>query len=305
MLMILTICGMDKDTAAIVLPIATSILIFLGGGLGKVLYDFISKHKEINTSRNIVFRWSGMTANATKRQIASLRELSQRISESVVLLPEALSFSGNMADKLRDVSADYMTSLFVTNSKPNCGADDMREKYAFNIVSQYDFLTAIQQEIRNSYELYNKDCHDIIDRWNAVMKKSQLDRDAMNSNLPEDRLICGDNAVSSSLNEVFAAFMDGRDRSNDSFIGIYEGLIKPLNAAVDICKTNFSKATCGKALYEDAREMLLIHGQWKANIEGYSAMFANIANALQQSADSLAEAIDYFEKETKVKCWCR
>ena len=305
MLMILTICGMDNDTAAIVLPVVTSLLIFLGGGLSKVLYDYLSKRKKTITSRNILFRWSGMAINATKNQILALEELSKSITDSKVLLPEPLRFSRNMADKLQDVSADYMTSLFVTNSKPKCGQKDEREKYAFNIVSQYDFLTAIQGEIRNNYEVYKKVCLDILVQWNDLMKKSQRDREAMNLSLPDEIVLTGDISVSQTLNAVFYSYMDGRDRSQDTFIDIFDGFVIPLNKAVDMCKTNYPKSTCGKAIYEDAREMLLIHRQWKANVEGYSEMFVNIASALQQSIDSLSAAVEYFENNTKVKCWCR
>lgn len=303
--MILTICGMDNEAAAIVLPIATSILIFLGGGLAKVFSDNIKRRKDIKSARNVVFRWSGMTIDATKKQIDSLTGLSKSILECPELMPKAFAFPRNMSDKLQDVSAERMTSLFVTNSKPKCGKKDNREKRAFNIVSTYDFLTAIQDDIRDKYEIYNKACHEVIGRWNAVMIKSQQDRENLNSFALESKASTNNFKVSRTLCCLFDSYFDGRDRTHDGFIERYEEFIKPLNTAVDMCKTDFPDATCGKAIYEDAREMLLIFGQWKANIEGYSAMFANIADTLQQSADSLAESIDYFEKQTKVKCWCR
>ena len=70
MLMIMTICGMDNEVAAVVLPIATSILIFLGGGLAKVFSDNIKRRKDIKSGRCVVFRWSGMTINSAKKQIS-------------------------------------------------------------------------------------------------------------------------------------------------------------------------------------------------------------------------------------------
>lgn len=303
--MILTICGMDNDVAAIVLPIATSILIFLGGGLAKVFSDNIKRRKDIKSARDVVFRWSGMTIDATKKQINSLSSLSKSILEYPELMPKAFAFPRNMADKLQDVSAERMTSLFVTNSKPKCGKKDNREKRAFNIVSTYDFLTAIQDDIRDKYEIYNKACHDVIGRWNAVMIKSQQDRENLNSFMLDGDTSSNDAKVSKLLISLFDSYFDGRDRTKDGFIARYEEFIKPLNGTVDMCKTNYPDATCGKAIYEDAREMLLIYGQWKANINGYSEMFANIADTLQQSVDSLLESVEYFENNTKVKCWCR
>lgn len=303
--MLLTICGMDNESAAIVLPIATSILIFIGGGLSKIFSDNVKRRKNVKSSRDIVFRWSEMTIDATNKQIISLSDLAKGISESTELIPEAFSFSRNMADKLRDVSAERMTSLFVTNSRPKCGKEDMREKRAYNIVSSYDFLTAIQDDIRDKYEIYNKSCHSVIERWNAVMIKSQHDRENLNSFALESKASSNNVNVSRTLNCLFNSYFDGRDRSHDGFKERYEKFIKPLNDAVDKCKSDFPDATCGKAIYEDAREMLMIFEQWKENIKGYSAMFAKIADNIQQSANSLAESIDYFEKQTKVRCWCR
>lgn len=210
-----------------------------------------------------------------------------------------------MADKLQDVSAERMTSLFVTNSRPKCKKKDMREKFAFNIVSTYYSLIAIQDDIRDKYEIYNKACHDVIDRWNAVMIKSQRDRENLNSTMLGCDASSSNEKVSKIMSCLFDSYFDGRDRTQDGFIRRYDEFIKPLNNAVDVCKTKYADATCGKAIYEDAREMLFIHGQWKANVEGYSKMFADIASTLQQSVNSLSAAIDYFENSTRVKCQCR
>lgn len=303
--MILTICGMDNEVAAVVLPIATSILIFLGGGLANVFSDNIKRRKDIKSAMDVVIRWSGMTINSAKKQISSLTGLSKSISETKELSPKALKFQRNMADKLQYVSAERMTSLFVTNTKPKYGKKDEREKYAFNIVSQYDFLTAIQDEIRNNYEIYNNACNELIGRWNTVMVKSQHDRDNLSPLKSTGNGSVGNTKVSKEINAVFDSFLDGRDRAQESFVDLYNGIVMPLNRVVDICRTKYPKATSGNAIYEDAREMQMIHKQWSANVDGYSEVFSNIASALQQSVDSLSAAVDYFENSTKVKMWCR
>lgn len=235
--MILTICGMDNDTAAIILPIAISILIFLGGSLAKVFSDNIKRRKDIKSARDIVFRWSLMAIDATNKQISSLVDLSKNIRGTTELLPKALPFSRNMADKLQDVSAERMTSLFVTNSRPKCKKKDMREKFAFNIVSTYDFLIAIQDDIRDKYEIYNKACHDVIDRWNAVMIKSQRDRENLNSTMLGCDASSSNEKVSKTMSCLFDSYFGGRDRTQDGFIRRYDEFIKPLNNAVDVCKT--------------------------------------------------------------------
>ncbi len=303
--MILTIMGMTYTEAAIVLPIITSILIFIGGGLAKILSDKVKKHNEISSSRNIVFKWSEMVIKSATDQAKALSELSQGVLNSKELYPLAFRFFKNMADKLSDVSAERMTLLFVSNTKCKLGREDMRQKYAFNIVSQYDFLTSIQPEIKIIYEKYNQSCIDIINRWGALMRKTQRDREKLSLPAIDGSYNCNEVKVSTIINQIISSFMDNPNRSNFTFVDWYNGLIIPLNRAVDKCKEDFPDVVSGVSLYEDAREMILIYNQWAANIESYTEVFANIAHTVSNSIESLSTAISYFSEETTTKIFCR
>lgn len=293
--MVLSILGMSTDVASIVLPIITSLFVFFSGSISRTYYNHRIKKKQIEESREIVIQWADMVIKAVKEQIKAIDSLANEIRQSEELLPKAFHYMKNMAERLGDMTADRMESIFLINCKVSRRVEDKRRQNAYNIISQYVYLSLMEDEIQRAYDTYNHACNSIVSDWNRILKKTQSDIEAL-AKLTEPANI----GIRDNLCSTVSHYLMNRGQ-DDSFEKVYSGLIQPLDEKVKKCKSEFPEVSSGEAVYIDSQEMILIYRQWEANNIGYSEMFIAMSQNLQRSIDSLKRSTTYFEKNTKVK----
>ena len=293
--MALSILWMSTDVASIVLPILTSLFVFLGGSISNTYFSYLKKKKQIEESREIVIQWTDMVIEVVKEQIKVIDSLAKEIRQSKELLPKAFHFMKNMAERLGDMTADRMESIFLINCKVPCRVEDKRRQNAYNIIGQYVYLSLMEDEIQRAYDTYNHACNSIVSDWNRILKKTQSDIEVL-AKLTEPANI----GVRDNLCSTVRHYLVNRYRDN-SFEKVYSGLIQPLEKAVMKCKSEFPEVSCGIAVYSDSQEMNFIYQKWRANKNGYSEMFSMMSRNLHKSIESLKQATIYFEENTKVK----
>ena len=293
--MVLSILGMSTDVASIVLPIAVSLFVFFGGSISNTYLNYRKKKKLIEESREIVIQWADMVIKVVKEQVKAIDSLANEIRQSEELLPKAFHFMKNMAERLGDMTADRMESIFLINCKVSRRVEDKRRQNAYNIISQYVYLSLMEDEIQRAYDTYNHACNSIVSDWNRILKKTQSDIEVL-AKLTEPANI----GVRDNLCSTVRHYLVNRYRDN-SFEKVYSGLIQPLEKAVMKCKSEFPEVSCGIAVYSDSQEMNFIYQKWRANKNGYSEMFSMMSRNLHKSIESLKQATIYFEENTKVK----
>ena len=227
-----------------------------------------------------------------KEQVKAIDSLANEIRQSEELLPKAFHFMKNMAERLGDMTADRMESIFLINCKVSRRVEDKRRQNAYNIISQYVYLSLMEDEIQRAYDTYN---NSIVSDWNRILKKTQSDIEVL-AKLTEPANI----GVRDNLCSTVRHYLVNRYRDN-SFEKVYSGLIQPLEKAVMKCKSEFPEVSCGIAVYSDSQEMNFIYQKWRANKNGYSEMFSMMSRNLHKSIESLKQATIYFEENTKVK----
>lgn len=302
--MLLTVFKMSIEVAAFVVPAFTALFIYFAS----VMSEHRRRKQHIINARLVVFSWSEMIRGVVIKQIDSLEELSSEIKSSDDPNPKPYYFMRNMADKLGDVSAEKMTSLFIANSRlmrPKRGKQSRanREKElreaVFNLVSQFDYLEAFESEVRKNYDNYNHECLNLTESWNLLMKKTQADLEKMSSSVSDS----SDKYIFNSLDKVIRNYFSKRAGLPFSFDLTYKELIAPLNQAVDDCKTKYPNSIKGLELYADARNMMLLYNQWETNINGFSEVFKSISNTLNVVMNTLDKALLFLKNETVVKCF--
>lgn len=286
---------MSTDVASIVLPIAVSLFVFFGGSISNTYLNYRKKKKLIEESREIVIQWADMVIKVVKEQVKAIDSLANEIRQSEELLPKAFHFMKNMAERLGDMTADRMESIFLINCKVSRRVEDKRRQNAYNIISQYVYLSLMEDEIQRAYDTYNHACNSIVSDWNRILKKTQSDIEVL-AKLTEPANI----GVRDNLCSTVRHYLVNRYRDN-SFEKVYSGLIQPLEKAVMKCKSEFPEVSCGIAVYSDSQEMNFIYQKWRANKNGYSEMFSMMSRNLHKSIESLKQATIYFEENTKVK----
>ena len=251
--MVLSILGMSTDVASIVLPIAVSLFVFFGGSISNTYLNYRKKKKLIEESREIVIQWADMVIKVVKEQVKAIDSLANEIRQSEELLPKAFHFMKNMAERLGDMTADRMESIFLINCKVSRRVEDKRRQNAYNIISQYVYLSLMEDEIQRAYDTYNHACNSIVSDWNRILKKTQSDIEVL-AKLTEPANI----GVRDNLCSTVRHYLVNRYRDN-SFEKVYSGLIQPLEKAVMKCKSEFPEVLCGIAVYSDSQEMNFIY----------------------------------------------
>ena len=132
--MVLSILGMSTDVASIVLPIAVSLVVFFEGSISNTYLNYRKKKKQVEESREIVIQWADMVIKAVKEQVKSIDSLANEIRQTEELLPKAFHYMKNMAERLGDMIADRIESIFLINCKVSRRVEDKRRQNAYNII---------------------------------------------------------------------------------------------------------------------------------------------------------------------------
>lgn len=290
------ILGLGDKGASVIIPTFTSLLVFALGWIITVFYNSISKRRGIKLYRKAVLEWSAMVINATRKQIRSLNKLSKTLATTKSILPEAFGFSRSSSDKLKDLSVEKVFSVFIENCKFE--GEDKRGECSYNLISQYDFLSSVENIVKNKYEEYNHASNALRENWNKLILSLQHELAVVK---PEDRkeYVIGDH-LRSMVEESMKSIS-----KNDLIVDVYNNMVSPLNAAVEYYKKSFPGVRCYHAVYDGIRKLSLIYDQWYALTRGYSKVFSNISLTIKKSVSILKDSIDYFEKNTKVACWVK
>lgn len=284
--------GISEVAAPVVIPTLASLLVFVLGWVVKFIYDKVIERKRITTYRKVVFEWSSLVCEAARKQKNSLMELSEKLAVTDSLYPEKYTFSRSMSDKLKDLTAEQAISVFVNNCRV-CVNEDKRAKYAFNLVSQYDFLASIESTVFKQYDAYNSYANELREEWNTLIIALFHEIDAVRFESTMDE------QVHCQLKEIINIFLKKKIRI-DLLEETYLHLIRPLNERIHRFKVECPEVRSFFAAYECAQKMELLYRNWKASNNGYSIVFKNLASAIDVSISSLYEAIEYFKQSTRV-----
>lgn len=288
--------GMSDSVASVVIPTLSSIIVFALGWIITVLYNASGRRKSIISYRNAVFEWTDLVIRAVQKQVQSLKTLSEKLASSQSLYPERYEFSRSMSDKLTDLSAEKVISVFIENCR--FSSDDKRAKYSYNLISQYDFLSSIESFVKENYDAYNHHTNALRERWNGLCLSLQHEIDAVTPKFPKDF------EVRQCLNIVIETFL--KDRGQVGQIEeAYSKLIAPLGEAVKYCKLAFPEVRCYQSAYECISGMALLYEQWSELTKGYSEVFSFIASTIDESLAALREVVDYFKNKTRIPLWVR
>ncbi len=290
--------NMTDTEAAILIPTFVTILVFVLGLLAKWIYDHVQRYKSTKTYRDVVFAWTDIILEAVNTQGQSLKELSKGLSETESLYPQRYAFSRSMTDKLSELSAEKVVSVFVMNSRCKRKVEDKRAKYSFNLVSQYDFLASVESFVKEAYDTYNHQANDLREQWNSLLGEFQHEIDAVKPETTKEF------QVVSALRGTADSYMKQRGQK-DSMGELYTRLIIPLNDTVDNCKRAYPEVRCCQLVYECVRKMIILYNNWFALKNGYAEVFGGYAASIDKSIDSLQQAIEYYKKSTKVKLFAK
>lgn len=278
-----TFLGMPIEIAAFIVPTIATLIVFI---LGYVISFFIkqyNKKKENQRYRDCIYEWIALLEKPIQKQIENLHELAQRINLSDTLQPEAFIWSKSLVDKLNDISANNMLSIFVLDSKFNVKG---KKRETYNIVSQFDYLSSVDKVVMEKYDEYRGCCINSLNHWNKFFPRLKNHKENM---VVSDTQVF---TISKSFNSIWHSWFEQANQKEFSMEINSKYLIEPMLKEMVRLKKELPASQITNEILEDVGELNLIFQQWSKNKEGYSNIFNDLADTISRSYEQLQKSCD-------------
>ena len=256
--------------APIVVPTVCSIIVFV---IGWVLTRYFKKKdekKSRNTYKALVIGWIRMIETSEEQFIQSIKDISASIGESDNMQPEPFSVPQAIPHRLNEFPLEKLTDVFLNSKKGN---ERIRsEVHFFNIVSGFEYLSKMAEQVQSFYERYNKETLDLCQEWNTVYSQFV---DSLNSSL------------SLKYYKPIKNSWDSAFRENKDSIKVHQNHIVQFANQADSLKD--------KTIIAFINRLGVILEQRKAINTGFAQLFESMADFTHESYQSMREAADYFD----------
>lgn len=278
-----TFLGMPLEVATFVVPTIATLIVFALGYFISAVIKWHNKKKENQRYRECIFEWVKLLDKPIQKQIDSLRDLARRITSSDTLQPEAFIWSKSLVDKLNDISANNMLSVFVLDSKDNV---QNKGKETFNVVSQFDYLSSVDKIVMEKYDEYKECCIGLLKHWNDTFPKLKEHK---------ENIVVFDSQVSLIANSFYSIWNRWVKIANSKEFSMEinsKYLIEPMLKEMSEVSLECPSSRLAKDILEDINELYLISQQWTKSKEGYSQVFNDLANTIDRSYKQLCISCD-------------
>lgn len=293
------ILGMPLGLARIFIPVIVTLLVFALGQFLIWLKGKFEKQNEVTSYRDLILGWVSLIEKSVTQQVASCQDFSTRLQASQDIHPELFQYNKMLANKVDDFSVDVFVNTFVTNSTgTDQESEGEKQKWCFNLISQFNYLKNIEEQIPTIYEKYQSQTFEIMDEWNANFGKldkiiSEQSR-IVNTN-PAHATAAFHAQVMGISNAWLAAAPNGRS----SVTLTMNNLITPLSTAVR-AELNANPANdYAFNLSDNLQTLRISHLKWETNKNGNVQVFQGLGTKIEEVLESLQKTRDNFTQKTK------
>lgn len=294
------ILGMSAGLAKILIPVFVTIGIF---GLGQFLVWFKSKSEkqnEVNSYRELILTWIKLIEKSIKQQVDSCNDFSARLSKSVDIHPEIFKFNKLLANKVDDFSVDVYVNTFITNTVGlNEEANDQKEKWCFNLISHFNFLKDIEEQIPDIYEKYHSQTFKIMDEWNANFTK--LDKlISQQSKLVNVTPTLPTAKFHSQIMTIANSWRNSSPNGRSSASHSMDNLITPMTTAVSNELNQNPSNDYAFNLSDNLQSLRITFMKWESVKNGNVQVFEGLGKKINEVLTSLNQTGENFRNNTKV-----
>lgn len=292
------ILGIPLDLARILIPAIVTVSIFILGQFVLWTKTKLEKWHEVTSYRNLILNWSDLIEKAVNQQISGCRLFTEQLEKSDDLNPQGFQYNRMHTDKILDISIDKYISCFVTNST---GDERQKEKWCYNLISQYNFFLDMEDKLPDTYKTYQKQTLEIMEEWNEkfsifddiTSRQSQQ----VNANPEHENALIHKRVMQIANSWRQSAEPTGRSVYDNTM----SLLIIPL---ANIINDEFLKHPSNSYVYDLSKclqDIKIVDLKHKANKEGNIMVFNRIADTMTDSFKTLIETKNSIQSETSVK----
>ena len=257
--------------ASILVPTVCSIIVFVVGWILTRYFKKRDEKKSRYTYRSLVIDWVRLIKISEEQFIQSIKDISVSIGDSDNMQPEPFSVPQAIPYRLNELPLEILTEVFLYGKEGN--ERTKSNVHFFNIVSGFEFLSKMSEQVQSYYERYNKQALDLCQDWNDEYTQFV---DALNS----ARFLKAYKPIKNSWD---AAFLENKDsiKVHYDHILLFADQAGSLN---------------DRGIISYVNRLSVIIEQRKALNAGFAQLFESMAEATQKSYNAMCEAADFFDK---------
>ncbi len=284
-----SILGLDYSLAQIIIPVVVTLSVFLIGQFISWLKKRYERLNELKSIKTTIEQWILLVKPSIQNQIDGCKSFAIVLKNSKNIHPESLKFSPMLIDKLKQFELRELIDTIIVNLE---GDNEIKAKIVFNFVSQVEFLSKMEDHIKNNYEKFHTYTFELMENWNqsftrmtTIMNETSRQISHFEPNckfLTQRNIICNNFLKHKSLQPLDVIFSE---------------LITPLEQEVN----EYLEKSGNKHLIVDLaysiEELKLIRDKWELHKNGHSELvdefgsrILNVYAVLEDVANQLKES---------------
>ncbi|MCJ8290002.1 MAG: hypothetical protein HRT58_10090 [Crocinitomicaceae bacterium] len=293
------ILGLPLGLARIFIPVIVTLLVFALGQFLVWLKSKYEKQNEVASYRELILGWVNLIEQSVTQQVTSCNDFSIRLRDSEDIHPELFQYNKMFANKVDDFSVDVFVNTFVTNSKGvDSESENDKQKWCFNLISEFNYLKNIEEQIPTIYEKYQSQTFEIMDEWNSnfgKLDKIISEQSRLVNSRPGHATATFHGQVMGIANAWLAAAPNGRS----SVTLTIDTLITPLTDLVRVELTQNPSNEYAFNLSDILQTLRISHLKWETNKNGNVQIFEGLGTKINDVLVSLKSTKNNFDSKTK------
>ena len=287
-----SVWGMSYELASIVIPTVTTLIVC---GIG-LLVNHVVLLREKNKYRKVLYTWCDLIYKNILEEIEIIRKTALDIKNNKQTRWIVYANKSCYAKKINDLSAERIMSVLALDSKAKRGKTaDEKEKCAYGIVCNIDYLShaedklfSIHEEYCNEIKRINSQCESIIKNIDESIKRLKSRRE------PEIKRFCFE----------VGRLVVGFNKAQDDVELIQNNFITPLfSLANNYLKTNNDTCNDIANIMDSSYQMTSLYNYRIKVNEQASQNLELIASLVEQSSEDLVKCVSYLRSYTKIRFW--
>jgi hypothetical protein len=292
--------GIPLDLARIFIPVIVTLLVFALGQFLVWLKGKYEKQNEVTSYRDLILGWINLIEQSVTQQVTTCRDFSTRLQGSEDIHPELFQYNKMLANKVDDFSVDVFVNTFVTNLKGiDNESENEKQKWCFNLISQFNYLKNIEEQIPTIYEKYHSQTFEIMDEWNTnfgKLDKIISEQSRIINTTPNHPTVAFHGQVMGIANAWLTAAPNGRS----SVTLTMTNLISPLSLAVRTELNANPSNEYAFNLSDILQTLRITHLKWETNKDGNVQVFQGLGIKIGEVLESLKSTRNNFTEKTLI-----
>ena len=264
------LCIQPGPWATILVPTVCGLIVFAVGWILTRYFKKLDDKKNRFAYRSLVIDWVKLIEHSADQFIQSINNIADSIGQSDNMQPEPFSVPQAIPYRLNELPLEILTDAFLRGKKGN--ERKRSNVHFFNIVSGFEYLSKMSEQVQSYYERYNKQALDLCKEWNENYTQFV---DALNSSQSL-------NAYKTMKDSWDAAFLETRDSMKVHH--------DHLSSFVDL-----ADSLKDRDIISYVNRLSLIIEQRKALNVGFAQLFESLAEATRESYSAMREAAEFFK----------